>query len=244
MIYAMDTLNINEQGAGYLKALKHLFVGVYLSEICLIGLFAISTSGSTKATGPLVLMIIFLIFTIVFHILLSRTVKTLRETLAQESRMREDRSANEQSDYEMSSYDRTNGHDDDLTMSTPTTVPRQGMSAKPLGFLGRLLAPKQLPQLAGYLDHPVPRYPVEDQREAYLNPSITSPAPLLWIPHDDMGLSQREKEGTSKVIGISDGGAWWSGDKGRLTTLWEDQDQRSEAQAVREAPIYEKPVIY
>jgi len=47
--------------------MQQLMTGVYISEVCLIGLFAINT-----APGPIVLMAIFLGFTAFYHFLIMR----------------------------------------------------------------------------------------------------------------------------------------------------------------------------
>ncbi|KAB5559526.1 hypothetical protein GE09DRAFT_1220207 [Coniochaeta sp. 2T2.1] len=57
LIYTYDS-DVDTHGLLYPKALLQLFVGLYLSEICLIGLFALHA-----AFGPLLLMILFLVFT-------------------------------------------------------------------------------------------------------------------------------------------------------------------------------------
>ena len=38
----------------------------------------------------------------------------------------------------------------------------------------------------------MPTYSAEAERDAYCHPSITSQAPLLWIPRDPLGVSSQE----------------------------------------------------
>ena len=69
--------DIDTKGAVYPRALQQVFVGLYIAEACLIGLFALASGGSTMAPsnglegpdvqvysrgalGPLILMIIML----------------------------------------------------------------------------------------------------------------------------------------------------------------------------------------
>ena len=54
---------IDTRGLIYPRALKQLMTGIYLSEVCMIGLF-----GASVAPIQLVLQIIFLVFTVLFHI--------------------------------------------------------------------------------------------------------------------------------------------------------------------------------
>ena len=59
---------IDTKGRIYPRALQQLFVGLYVAEVCLIGLFAISSGTSVGAVGPLILMIIFLVCLLVIDI--------------------------------------------------------------------------------------------------------------------------------------------------------------------------------
>lgn len=77
VLFVTDT-DIDTRGLIYPRAIKQLFVGVYLSEFCLIGLF-----GASVAIGPLVLMVIFTIFTILFHISLSSALNPVLYNLPQ-----------------------------------------------------------------------------------------------------------------------------------------------------------------
>jgi hypothetical protein len=75
------------QGLCYPRALKHTFTGVYLAEICLVGLFGIK-----GAFGPVVLMFGLLIFTSLVHVslndALSPLLYNLPRTLAAEEELR------------------------------------------------------------------------------------------------------------------------------------------------------------
>jgi len=65
------------KGLMYARALQQLFVGLYLAELCLIGLFSIGTGQSRVVLGPLVLMIILLIFTVIIHVSLNAALDPL-----------------------------------------------------------------------------------------------------------------------------------------------------------------------
>lgn len=72
----VEDSSIDTRGLVYPRALKHLLFGVYLAELCLIGLFAIQ-----KAFAPLMLMLIFLIFSVIFHISISEALSPLLANL-------------------------------------------------------------------------------------------------------------------------------------------------------------------
>lgn len=71
VLFVTDT-QIDTRGLIYPRAIKQLYTGIYLAEICMIGLF-----GASVAPGPLVLMVIFLIFTILFHISMNAALNPL-----------------------------------------------------------------------------------------------------------------------------------------------------------------------
>lgn len=84
LLYVFDTELLDSRGLYYPRALMHLMVGLYLAEICMIGLFALQS-----AFVPLILMVMFLVFTGLVHISLNEAVSpllyNLPRTLALES---------------------------------------------------------------------------------------------------------------------------------------------------------------
>lgn len=64
--------NIDTQGLIYPRALKQVTTGIYLMEVCMIGLSALA-----GAYGPLVLWIIWLIFSVLFHVSLLGAIDPL-----------------------------------------------------------------------------------------------------------------------------------------------------------------------
>lgn len=84
LLYVFDTELLDSRGLYYPRALMHLMIGLYLAEICMIGLFALQS-----AFIPLVLMVMFLVFTGLVHISLNEAVSpllyNLPRTLALES---------------------------------------------------------------------------------------------------------------------------------------------------------------
>ncbi|KAK3986494.1 hypothetical protein QBC44DRAFT_333324 [Cladorrhinum sp. PSN332] len=71
IIYIFDS-RYDTKGLFYPRALMQLLFGLYLAELCLIGLFALQ-----KGIGPLMLMLVFFIFTALVHISLSRALSPL-----------------------------------------------------------------------------------------------------------------------------------------------------------------------
>merc|ERR1711939_710155 len=74
-LYVYNT-GVDTRGAVYPRALQHLFVGLYIAEVCLLGLFA-TRLNNVGAIGPFVMMILLLIFTALFHIGLNGALEPL-----------------------------------------------------------------------------------------------------------------------------------------------------------------------
>ncbi|KAF4982577.1 hypothetical protein FZEAL_1809 [Fusarium zealandicum] len=84
VMYVFDS-EMDSKGLFYPRALIQLIVGLYLAEICLIGLFALK-----KAFPPMVLMLILLVFTGLVHIALSDSITPLLDNLPQTLKMEEE----------------------------------------------------------------------------------------------------------------------------------------------------------
>ena len=58
-----------------------------------------------------------------------------------------------------------------------------------------------------------------------------------------MGISAREVEESSKVIAISDAGAWFD-EKGKVVTEWKGEEEKNYDEFGVGAPVWERPVHY
>ena len=193
--------------------------------VCLIGLFAVS-----KAWGPLILMIAYLIFAILFHISLRSAISPMLESLPKSLQVEED-SLLALEDGHGAGEKNLNGKLTDESNLGPAPHKKPNLITK---FLSphvytdyhtlRRLVPRSFAQI---------EYDPEVERHAYYHPAIASPTPILWIPRDEMGVSRQEIRHTSRVIPISDEMAGFD-EKGALT--WDHESARP--------PIYEEKVYY
>lgn len=232
-------VNVDTKGLVYPRALQQLFVGLYLAELTLIGLFAISIGNGPGAIGPLILMVLFLIFTAVYQMSLNAALEPLLKYLPKSLEAKE-RSL-------MEAEEGTVDEEYLLKGSQGGIQSRNGFfKSNDLGP-----APHKKPNLFTkwlrpdlYTDYKtmrrlVPRnfanivYDPQTARDAYFHPSITSPTPLLWIPRDPLGVSAQEVRETSKVIPITDEGAHVD-EKNKV--VWDSEDGRP--------PIYQEKVYY
>jgi hypothetical protein len=238
-LYVYET-NIDTKGEAYQKALRQLLTGVYLSEICLIGLFAIATADNTQAAGPLAIMCLMLALTILFQITMKMALEHEEARLAY-------------TDPSPTHGHHANGHHEDgldaeKTRATHDSAPNAHTPrpSRMPAFLRKLFNPERnsLHNLSASLDQfyhqPQEPLPVEIQKRAFFNPSVTSPTPVIWIVHDDMGISEREIRDTKKAVPglvITDEQAVFN-EKGKV--YWKGVDDGR----AREAPVFDEKIVY
>ncbi|RDL30692.1 uncharacterized protein BP5553_10037 [Venustampulla echinocandica] len=213
---------IDTKGLIYPRALQQLLTGVYIAEICLIGLFGIS-----GAIGPLVLMVIFLVFTVLYHFSLNSALDPLLYNLpksldAEEEWLREGLEAGISQDGAI--------NEKDGGAVTDGVVSPSAAAVKKPNFISKFFKPHIYADYAT-LRRLAPNGPIDPDNlyeetvaeNAYLPPSVASEVPLLWIPRDEMGVSAQEIAHTSKVIPITDDGCTLD-EKNKL--IWDEEGAR------------------
>ncbi|KAL2153805.1 hypothetical protein VTH82DRAFT_4961 [Thermothelomyces myriococcoides] len=262
ILFVTDT-QIDTRGLIYPRAIKQLFTGLYLAEVCMIGLY-----GASVAPGPLVLMIICLVFTILFHISLNSALNPLlynlpltlfaaEEEAEQESRRLIDPEKGTSSSAAaaaaaaavVGTTKNNNKKKEDVVdlngdgVVDPTEAQvleaREARKAAARGNpLTRFLQPWVYADYA-VLRELVPRgvdlepYPDKVVAGAYHPPAVTSAPPLLWVPRDPAGVSRQEVAHTARVIPITDEGCELD-EKGRL--VWDRERTRP--------PVWEEKIYY
>ncbi|EHY61215.1 phosphate metabolism protein 7 [Exophiala dermatitidis] len=239
------------KGEAYARALKQLLTGVYLAALCLIGLFAIGCSKSPSSAGPLAIMVVFLVVLILAQIMLDRALApmeqhlpiellsnnkystTLVEQTIDEHEMKQER-------MEAGTSIRGNSVPDGAKSETDAPAPPK---KAPFNFLSRRLEPlvhryyesnkSIVPQSDS--DALIPAYTSEEYEQAYLNPSITDPSPIIWLAKDKAGVSTMlVQENKDAGLRSTDEQAELD-DKNKL--VWHEE-------RVNEAPLWERPVRY
>ena len=222
------TNNIDTKGAAYGKALQQLMTGIYLSEVCLIGLFAINT-----APGPIVLMAVFLGATIIYHLFMRQALKPLMLYLPDDMETEDHTSMFSKSDHK--SYDAAKAG---VPPSEAQPVAVNRLSAKKAGFFGRIFDVRKFKSFnkakSIIPNSKPPQYEAEEAEQAYFDPAITSPTPKLWIARDEMGISRKEVMDTRDVVPISDEFAWFN-EKGKI--VWDEE-------RVLDVPVWQRRVDY
>jgi len=208
--------------------------------------------GSHPASaGPMILMIIFFIFSILFQTVMNKAFSPMLRGLPRDllagSRYKQAVDIQMEEGARDPRTPRTsNLGQDDRTLADRDNDPMDLDGGAMLhqthqkgwkGLLERALHPSRMPDFAEWLSQPVDDYTEDQRRDAYVAPAISSVTPLIWIPHDDFGGSEREKAATGKVTAIDDGGAYWEEKTGKLKVIWEDGD-KDEWASVKQAPLY------
>ncbi|KAL8654494.1 MAG: hypothetical protein Q9210_001468 [Variospora velana] len=234
--------NVDTKGLVYPRALQQTTTGAYLAIVCLIGLFGIQA-----APGPIVLMVVFLVFVVLFHISLNSALEPLLRYLPKSLEAEEESLlASEEGGSAPSSSGMGNGVPYDEKKHNGFSAPGVHPTTKDLGpaphkkpnFVTKFLRPDL------YTDYHtlrrlVPRgfaeisYDPVVERDAYYHPSISSQTPLLWVPRDDAGVSRQECRHSGKVIPITDEGAGFDA-KGKLA--WDEENARP--------PIWQEKIYY
>ena len=225
----------------YPRALQQTTTGAYLATICLIGLFGIQ-----GAPGPIILMVIFLIFAILFHVSFNSALDPLLKFLPKSLEAEEESLLSIESGSSHHHRDSDNVNEKGMQMTAATTQNSTDSTAAALGpaphkkpnaitkFLRpdlytdyhtlRRLVPRGFPEIS---------YDPVVERDAYYHPSIASPTPLLWVPRDEGGVSRQEVRHSGRVVPITDEGASFDG-KGKM--VWDEGAGRP--------PIWEEKIYY
>lgn len=251
----MIQTKVDTRGENYALALQHMLVGVYISELCLLGLLGVS-----KKSGPSVLMIILLILTVLYHITTNRVLSPLEEQIPSDLlSSNEEEEETSLLDPEVAPGQGTSEHDplvsslsgtpaqprqefpsDSTTISRILTHLSSRFHRIPFLPLPTVAALKQLfDSVEEGHDHghdgggqSQVSYTEEQLRTAYLQPELTSKLPKLWLVRDRPGLSKKEMEENDKSgIPTTDEGAWLD-EKGKVR--WDHED-------ISTVPIFKKP---
>jgi hypothetical protein len=255
MLYVYNT-QTDTKGAFYARALGQLMVGVYLGELCLLGLFGIGIGSKLTAVGPVVLQVVLIAATLVFHIILKRKVAPEMEYLPLKTPADARHGSSSDGDEARLEHGASNTTHDSIVSNVPaSSVNRNYAPTGPLAphidaqnhqpFYERIFTMRQCTveqiskSLAPHFSNPVPAYTKQQVLEAYLHPAMIRPEPVIWLASDPAGVSRKECEELRQSVGqkgveVTDHGAVMS-EKGKVE--WVDD-------SVTQAPLWEERVIY
>lgn len=221
----------DSRGIHYPKALFQVFTGLYLGQVCLLGLFAVG-----KGWGPIVLQAIGLGFTVFCHIHLkeafdhlvkvvpldcmkpldgvSNTVSFVGETdfkrkyaekkhggATHEKLLGDDRE-----DYEKIQDDIDGTENSDLLV--PLMADRDFKTTNSKNKLIQFIRPDVYANFRHVKKIIPPQYNIEDDlpddKHAFDQPVVSAAMPKLWIPKDPYGWSQTQIEECKGIVEVTD----------------------------------------
>lgn len=247
------------RGIYYPRALGQTFTGLYLGEVCMLGLFVVA-----KAWGPLVLEAILLAVTIFVHITLNDAFgpmlfnlpRNLLRDLSTKGHIEEkqpligpDGSVQLQEFNTEGPEKHQHQHDLDDSPVLPTTSESrleegEGGSTQKLTFFLRYFKPHvflspyvlQTKFLGHRFREPCPPLTEEEESQAYSHPSVSSKNPIVWIPRDPYGLSDIEVENLrANDINATNNGTWLEIDNNKKKI------KEFKWGSIDEIPIWSKP---
>ncbi|KAK9448567.1 uncharacterized protein V1518DRAFT_394340 [Limtongia smithiae] len=205
-------------GMAYPRALWQTFTGLYLAEVCMLGLFVVG-----KNWACVVIVAIALGFTAFFQITLQNAMMPLLAVLPKSIQMQRAHSMGLDANFPPSTAT-TPKETVEKTVSNDVEAAANYESARQKAKYSSLFWKFMRPDIyASYLemkdkmvpDWKAPEYTVDEERHAYTHPAVTAQAPFLWVPRDKYGWSSTEIEASASVIGISDEGSHFD-DKNKI----------------------------
>ncbi|KAF2109313.1 hypothetical protein BDV96DRAFT_503194 [Lophiotrema nucula] len=220
LFYTVQT-KIDTKGHCYTLALQQILTGIYLAELCLIGLF-----GLRGAKGPLIMTVVLFILTIIYNASMNRYLGPLEKYIPADLAVEAE---DEEQAPLLSSAEEGEANTDSQIhrLGAQAHVPQQVLDPIARFFQPHIFASHKamkawLKEGGEFDEDDVPEYKEEDVKKAYLNPALTSATPLVWLARDQMGVGEKEiKELEKAGFKASDKGAWID-EKGRLKWSVED----------------------
>ncbi|KAI4220131.1 MAG: hypothetical protein L6R40_008693 [Gallowayella cf. fulva] len=187
------TFNTDTGGLAYVRALFHLFVGLYFMEVYLIGLFFLVRDDKDRVAciGQGVIMVLALAFTATYHIFLKRAYEPLIGTVP----------------VILSSGAFGNVHGREGGLSDKSTwISRSRARVEQLHQVMHQFLEEDISPLA---DHEqAEKLAAESDVGEICDEALINKQLPIWLPKDNLGISEYEVEQTLKVcsnILISDG---------------------------------------
>jgi len=213
-----NSAKLEMKGECHGRAMQQMLAGVYVSELCLIGLFS-----ARHAQGPSILMTIFFILTIVHHITVNRFLGPLEQYVPLDVLLDAEAENSENGGVEANNNDNDEADAEEPLLSSSQSRDTRHASrhhhrslteSLPVYILDPLkiflesynilpsiesFRPYLLPQSDSDLNlrdstlTTVPSYTDSQIANAYQNPAVTSKAPLVWLARDSAGASEEFK---------------------------------------------------
>ncbi|KAJ7064856.1 hypothetical protein C8F01DRAFT_777426 [Mycena amicta] len=179
-------------GLFFPKAIGHLFVGLYIEQVCLAGLFFLARDGNNKASSipQGALMVVLIVATILFQLLMSNSYGPLEHALPLSLA---EKTFGGPTDRPGTPHNGEEGHE----MSEPKKAAAAAEVSSPVydneeyeGLTDR--------QKVG---HRAARVKSEEEY-GFAHPAASRPQRIVWFPRDRLGLGE-EEERACEAAGVS-----------------------------------------
>ncbi|KAL5427845.1 hypothetical protein PMIN04_001054 [Paraphaeosphaeria minitans] len=197
---------IDTKGHCYTNALQQILGGIYIAELCLLGLF-----GLRQATGPSVMIGVLFLTTILFNVMTNNYFAPLEKFLPADLSAEEDgEAAPLLDDREVEEGVVTYVHRVvDSTPIPPSYLTSLARFFEPRRYASHRAMRAWLREDTEWDEEDVPHYSEDQLRKAYLDPAFTSQTPVVWVPRDEAKVSKRVVQDlVEKQVAASDEGAW------------------------------------
>ena len=229
-------VRVDTKGAGYPIALQQLLTGVYIGELCLIGLF-----GLKGAKGPSALMVVLFVCTVFWNISMRFALGELLDNIpiglldgggvegmeggGGSSSSRHHRKKSKKHKHNSRDRDRRERRQEHILTADEEAQEPLDESEETAPLMSMLSASSRARDAVVELVSTVlPDIVVADRMsvdDAYVHPAVAAPDPVIWIPRDEGGVMSRRQVDEIKGHGLdaSDAHAWLEGKKAKL--VWE-----------------------
>lgn len=206
-LWVLDSNPASETGGLYFpKAIQHIFVGMYIQQICLAALFFLARDQNNKASAipEGALMIVLIAFTAFYHLIINNSYGPLIEflplTLADQAHGKTDENVNvaaQELDDDVSCKD-VKVQNQEQANATSTSRACDEKARKRASLAGSLDVDKAK---ATQVEEGGPSTPTSlrgvDEEEGpkdFYHPASVDPQPVVWIPRDPLGLGEAEEK--------------------------------------------------
>lgn len=211
-------LKTDTGGLFYPKALQHVFVGLYLQQICLAALFFLSrnAAGNASSIPQGALMIVLIVITAGFHAIINNSYGPLLVALPLSLQNRLGNSVAIEDAEDVGSEDGFGKENtspsspkdkDPLVDRNPD--PEAAVSGEQKDRIRQGLIVSEEPRVPGDVGATHTEQKVSAKQEqaeinelakyGFAHPAASRPQQTIWIPTDELGLSRREVEDTRKA---------------------------------------------
>ncbi|KAG5638302.1 hypothetical protein H0H81_000827 [Sphagnurus paluster] len=157
-------------GLFFPKAIQHIFVGLYVQQVCLAALFFLARDNNDNASAipEGALMIVLIVFTVAFNLIINNSYGPLLHALP------------------LSLKDKTWG----------SSATQQEEESAPLVDGRRSESIAESPRDAKHSESPAPIAKAQSEDDyGFAHPAVSRPQRTIWLPKDTLGLAEEEERG-------------------------------------------------